>query len=343
MARTRSQKSTSETDDTSIAHGVLAAPSDGRTSPAVPPPSTAPPTSVAPPPSVPPAIASLIPPIYENPYSLSQGDQLVAVLVSNFLQGSNNYNSWVRSITTSLVAKNKMGFILGTIPTPPLHDPHYNSWTRRNSMVMGWIINSVSPPIAASILYRDRASAMWHDLHDRYYQSNGPQIFQLKQSISNIKQGDLDITTYFTKLQTLCDELNMFGPLIDGASSNYQEQDYVLYFVMGLNESYAPIRSNILMMEPLPPINKVFSFIIEEKQRPLSNLQLPIVAPVHTHKPFGKKPLHCTHYGLQNHTCDRCYKLHGFPLVGNQNLTTPLLLGLPTNQIFNPNTNQNRE
>ncbi|XP_062104341.1 uncharacterized protein LOC133815525 [Humulus lupulus] len=179
---------------------------------------------------------------------------------------------------------------------------------------MGWIINTVSPPIAAIILYRDCASAMWQDLHDQYYQSNGPQIYQLKQSISNTKQGDLDITTYFTKLQTLCDELTMFRPLTDGASSNNQEQDYVLYFLMGLNESYAQIRSNILMMEPLPPINKVFYLIIqEEKQRPLPNLQLPITAPIHTNKSFGKKPLLCTHYGLQNHTRDRCYKLHGFP------------------------------
>ncbi|XP_062099679.1 uncharacterized protein LOC133805514 [Humulus lupulus] len=179
---------------------------------------------------------------------------------------------------------------------------------------MSWIINSVSPPIATIILYRDRASTTWQDFHDRYYQSNGPRIYQLKQSISNIKQVDLDITTHFTKLQTLCDELTMFRPLTDGASSNYQEQDYVLYFLMGLNESYPQIRSNILMMEPLPPINKVFSLIIqEEKQRPLSNLQLPIAAHVHTNKSFAKKPLLCTHCGLQNHTRDLCYKLHGFP------------------------------
>ncbi|XP_062117016.1 putative pentatricopeptide repeat-containing protein At5g37570 [Humulus lupulus] len=98
MARTRSQRSTSETDDTSIAHGIPAAPLDGRTSPTVPPPSTIPPTSAALPPSVPPAIASLISPIYENPYSLSQGDQPASVLVSNILQGSNNYNSLGLSI-----------------------------------------------------------------------------------------------------------------------------------------------------------------------------------------------------------------------------------------------------
>ncbi|XP_062093857.1 uncharacterized protein LOC133799885 [Humulus lupulus] len=240
----------------------------------------------------------MIPSIYENPYSLSHADQPGAVLVSSIINGSCKYSSWVRSITISLVAKNKMGFVLDTFPTPPINDPNYNSWTCCNSMVMGWIINLVSPPIAASILYCGRASAMWQVLHDRYYQRNGHRIYQLKQSISNIKHGDLDITTYFTNLQTLYDELSMFRPLTDGASSSYQEQDYVLYFLMGSNESYAQNRTNIMMFEPLPPINKVFSLIIqEEKQIPLSNLQLPMAAPVHTNKPFGKKTLLCAHCG----------------------------------------------
>jgi hypothetical protein len=36
---------------------------------------------------------------------------------------------------------------------------------------------------------------------------------------------------------------------------------------MGLNESFSHIRGHILLMEPLPPINKVFSFVIQEESQ----------------------------------------------------------------------------
>lgn len=42
---------------------------------------------------------------------------------------------------------------------------------------------------------------------------------------------------------------------------------------MGLNESYTNVRTQILLMNPLPTINKVFSLVIqEERQRTAGTL-----------------------------------------------------------------------
>ena len=39
-------------------------------------------------------------------------------------------------------------------------------------------------------------------------------------------------------------------------------------FLMGLNETYAAVRGQILLMEPMPPLSKVFSLLLQdEKQR----------------------------------------------------------------------------
>lgn len=35
---------------------------------------------------------------------------------------------------------------------------------------------------------------------------------------------------------------------------------------MGLNESYAQIREQVLMLEPLPVITKVFSIVVQEER-----------------------------------------------------------------------------
>ena len=41
---------------------------------------------------------------------------------------------------------------------------------------------------------------------------------------------------------------------------------------MGLNESYGQIRGEVLLMDPIPPISRVFSLILqEEKQRVITN------------------------------------------------------------------------
>ncbi|XP_062089069.1 uncharacterized protein LOC133795631 [Humulus lupulus] len=120
-----------------------------------------------------------------NPFYLSNVGHLGTGITTNVLQGSSNYNAWCCTIKLSMVTKNKMGFVLDTIPLPSINDPCYNSWTQCNSMVMSWLINSISPQIATSIIYQERAYSMWQDLHGRFHQSNGHRIFQLKQSIAN--------------------------------------------------------------------------------------------------------------------------------------------------------------
>lgn len=96
-------------------------------------------------------------------------------------------------------------------------------------------------------------------------------------------------------------------------------------FLIGLSESYAQVRGQILLMDLIPPINKVFSLITqEEKQRNAVNhntgndsisFNVNHEVPKNNQGWFGKKDrLLCTHYGLHGHTIDNCYKLHGYPL-----------------------------
>ena len=99
---------------------------------------------------------------------------------------------------------------------------------------------------------------------------------------------------------------------------------------MGLNESYSRIKAQILMMDPLPPITKVFALVIqEEHQRTINQtcssneaLMLDVVnteksssvanALSYNPKPQSNRP-YCTHCNRSRHTVDRCYQLHGFP------------------------------
>ncbi|KAL5575803.1 hypothetical protein UlMin_017502 [Ulmus minor] len=182
-----------------------------------------------------------------SPYFLHNRDHLGVNLVTTLLNGA-NYHTWCRAMVMALIAKNKIGFIDGTIHKPTSTDLLFNAWSRCNSMISAWIINAVTREIADIILYLDSAYEIWGDL------------------------GTLDVNSYFTKLNILWDELKEFQPVpvchCGGLRiwTDHQHREYVLQFLMGLNESYAQIRGQILMMEPLPAINKVFSLVIQEER-----------------------------------------------------------------------------
>ena len=117
-------------------------------------------------------------------------------------------------IIALMSVKNKLGFIDGFISRPDGTDSNLlSSWTRNNSIVISWILNSVSKEIAASILFSDTALEIWNDLQDRFKQSNGPRIFEIRQNLLTLVQNHQSISAYFTKLKILWEELSSFRPV----------------------------------------------------------------------------------------------------------------------------------
>lgn len=112
-------------------------------------------------------------------YFLHHNDNPGILLVSQLLS-EDNYNSWSRSMRIALRAKNKLGFIDGSLSfSSNSTDPTHDAWHRYNDMMFSWILNYVSKKIAASCIYIDTAIALWADLKERFSQSNRPRIFQL--------------------------------------------------------------------------------------------------------------------------------------------------------------------
>jgi hypothetical protein len=270
-----------------------------------------------------------------NKYYLHHGDSPGAILVSQSLLGD-NYHTWSRSMVMALTAKNKIGFVNGVIEQPQDEfSPAYNAWVRCNTMVISWLLNSLSKEIASSVIYANTAKEIWEDLRERFAQGNGPRIFEIQKSISVLSQDNSSVSSYYTRLKSLWDELSNFRPIPDcscGAMKvllDNKQHEYVMQFLMGLNDSFSHVRAQILMTDPLPSITKAFGLVIqEERQR---NISIPSLAPAADSVAFftrGEAPRHnyggrnqsykkdrpiCSHCGITGHTVDKCYKLHGYP------------------------------
>lgn len=197
-----------------------------------------------------------------SPLFLHHSDHPGLLLVSKRLNGD-NYNSWYRSMRISLSAKNKIGLITGKIKEPSADSDEHALWQRCNDMVLSWILNSLEPDIADSVLSCATPHAVWEDLRERFSLGNAPRIFQIQRDIYKIEQGQLSVAAYYTKLKGLWDELASFNSVTCTCGNN--DRTKLMQFLMGLNESYSDTRGQILLMNPLPSVRQLMPLLYKKK------------------------------------------------------------------------------
>lgn len=103
---------------------------------------------------------------------------------------------------------------------------------------------------------------------------------------------------------------------------------------MGLSDTYVQVRGQILLMDPLPSLNKVFSLLTqEERQRQVASQQISSADSTnavaftvkhgsshHSKEGQRKERPYCTHCKYHGHTMEKCYKLHGYRPDLNKNI-----------------------
>ncbi|XP_074283966.1 uncharacterized protein LOC141608519 [Silene latifolia] len=194
---------------------------------------------------------------YDDPTFLAPSDA-PGMELSNTKFSGTNFISWSRCVVMALGTKNKQGFLTGAVAMPALTSPKLQQWLRSDNMVRCW-----------------------------YGQSNAPLLFQLKKDLKKISQGNDSVAEYFTKLKRFWDDIdelevipecncgamskcscNLYKKLFDMA-----QMEKVMSFLMGLSDIYEYPRSNMLAMDSIPPLNKVYSIIQQiESQKMLSNI-----------------------------------------------------------------------
>lgn len=121
--------------------------------------------------------------------------------------------------------------------------------------------------------YIDNVVDLWRELTKKFRQSNGQLIYQLKKEIDNLRQENMTTVTYYGKLKKLWDEmhsLRAFPSYVCGALSTcscsvfkkvveFEDEERMMKFLLGLNEGLDNTITNVLSMDPLPGINRVFS------------------------------------------------------------------------------------
>nr|GEU67692.1 hypothetical protein [Tanacetum cinerariifolium] len=105
---------------------------------------------------------------------------------------------------------------------------------RYNDIVLGLIIDSLSPKLYIGQVYSKIAFDVWEELEEAYDKMDGSVIFNVIHKIKSMKHGDLSVPDYYHRLNQL---------------------------LMGLNDVYQPIRSNVLSKYPLHDVIDAFNIV----------------------------------------------------------------------------------
>lgn len=172
-------------------------------------------------------------------------------------------------MSLALFTKNKLGFVCGKFKVPRESSPYFSHWQGYNDMIITWILNSIVPEIRSSLVYITIATDMGTNIRVRFSQSNGLRVFELKKALSSLTQDTLTISGYYTKFKMLYDDL-LYGSSVlkcictctcktKCQLEQYDELMKIKQFLMGLNNIYTNIRSQLLIMTPVPQLTSVLS------------------------------------------------------------------------------------
>ncbi|GAU43894.1 hypothetical protein TSUD_399420 [Trifolium subterraneum] len=289
----------------------------------------------------------------QNPgdvYYVHASDVPSTIVVKPVLTHS-NYQAWARSMKRALGGKNKLDFVDGNIEVPSEFDPNFKAWNRCNMLVHSGIMNSVDESIAQSIAFLDNVVDVWNELKERFSQGDYIRISELQCEIFGMKQESRSVSEFFTALKILWEELDSYLPapvcsclmrcICNTGVSNAKHQHKIMRsirFLTGLNENFDPVRAQILLMNPLPTINRIFSMVLQHERQYNSTHFDDSKVLVNSHdarKPkgrchgssssqgnrsnsygannYGAKNKECSYCGKTNHIVENCYRKHGFP------------------------------
>jgi len=205
-------------------------------------------------------------------YFLHPLDSPEAIITTIKFDGR-NYELWEQAVPTALMAKNKLGFIDDSIAEPEDKSTVEGiAWIVVNSMVTSWIMNVIDPKLHTSFAYAKSVGALWENIHKRYSIPNVPKIHQLKAQIASCKQNKQEVVEFFNRLVGLWNELGNYVKIPDckcGAAAKiarFMEDDKAHQFFVGLDDdSFSTIQSQILALDSLPPLDKIFNVVQEEE------------------------------------------------------------------------------
>ncbi|GKA00332.1 ribonuclease H-like domain-containing protein [Tanacetum coccineum] len=179
-----------------------------------------------------------------------------------------------------------------------------------------------------------------NDLKDTYNKVDGSAVFNLHKNINSLTQNGASLVEYYNNLKSLWKQFDVMvslPPYTCEAAKHFEQHNQLIKlmkFLMGLDESYLAIRSNILTREPLPLVKAAFAVVrgeeshigatkptatafvaktFDNKRRFNNNNNRGSGSNTNSNNRGPNLNLKCTNFYKIGHTVDKCFELVGYP------------------------------
>lgn len=166
--------------------------------------------------------------------------------------------------------------------------------------------------------------------------------------IGNCVQGDSNVSAYYDKLSRLWEDLDSIKDVRSCSATGFckccQETenevkvDRVVRFLIGLNDSFGVVRSNIFAKEKVPNIDKVFEMVLQEEAQRNAKKGVQTESSAlygaqgrssngagrgnNNGAGRGRGKFQCSHCRMLGHTKENCYRIIGYPSGWKKNEIT---------------------
>ncbi|GJT73269.1 ribonuclease H-like domain-containing protein [Tanacetum coccineum] len=206
-----------------------------------------------------------------SPLHLHPNDSATLIVISMTLKGTENYQVWSCAMLLALEGKNKTSFIDGSCKRSNTDEVLGRQWDRVNVVVLGWILNSISEELFLGQIFSKRAKHVWDELKETYDKVDGSVTFNLHHKINSLSHNGSSIAEYYHRLNALWKQFDALVQL--PRCTCYAAKDFkkhnqlmkLMQFLMGLDDCFMQIRSNILSRDELPDVRSAYAIISSEE------------------------------------------------------------------------------
>ncbi|XP_042009052.1 uncharacterized protein LOC121757595 [Salvia splendens] len=151
----------------------------------------------------------------------------------------------------------------------------YNDWEEDDLVIFSWIVDNIEDDIIADFAHHQTSKVLWDSLAVTYESKADPYlIYDLEEKAINIRQGELDLETYYRRINGLWINIDRCQKqpvtCCDKGVDQFREfssSKRLIKFLTGLNQEYDSIRREILKEEPHPSVEAAYGYVKREVTR----------------------------------------------------------------------------
>ena len=187
-----------------------------------------------------------------------------------FKMNGKNYPIWSRLMKVKIGGRGPYSYIRKDPPEPG--SKGYDEWEEDDLVVFSWIVDNIEDDIIGDFAHHLTSKALWDSLRVTYESKADPYlIYDLEEKAINIRQGNLDLETYYRKINGLWINIDRCQKqqitCCDKGVDQFREfsnNKRLIKFLTGLNQEYDSIRRDILKDESNTSLEEAYGWVKRE-------------------------------------------------------------------------------